>query len=400
MNFKKRVNGSWTDIPHYIHNTSTDTLTTLPADLYADGANATATIKGNLSQSGTPSPSSPVYPSETGDKTANLFNKNGEVLTGSGTVINIIATGIRTIVQTAGSNRYSSIKLDDELLGKTITISSTITQSANNKGQIRLFYVNGRYATSMITAITTAGETGHISSTYTMPTSLPSGSDGIAIVLSADKDGNGNIGDYVEYADLMIIAGSTAPTSYIPYGYKIPISSGGTTTPVYLGQVQSTRNIYCMRLLNPSSVTTTSRGYYRLQFSIADHRAPAYTSGGGVCNITTWDGNYDNIGFVANNLTLYITQTISEWETLEGAKTWLNNNPVYVWYILLNAETGIVNEPIRKIGDYADSISNVTQIPTTAGSQTFDVDTTLKPSEVQLAYHGWHEHSDTVFSNP
>ena len=30
-------------------------------------------------------------------------------------------------------------------------------------------------------------------------------------------------------------------------------------------------------------------------------------------------------------------------------------------------------------------------------AEQFDVDTTLKPSEVDLTYHGWHEHSDTKF---
>ena len=379
MNFKKKVSGSWVDAPYYLRGTDTDTITSLPTIIYADGQSASAVIKGNMTQSGAPTPASPIYPSETGDKTANLFDKD------NATVKTLYIDSLFGTFRTSSNAKTVTIPCKPNT---TYTISKMLSSrfSVAYSAQIP---VTGNAANGTID--------NHTGTTITITT------DNNAAYLSMfiyNLAYDTTITFEEIESTVMVVEGSTAPSSYIPWGYKIPILSGGTTTPVYLGEVQSTRNIYCMRLLNPSSVTTTSRGYYRLQFSIADHRAPAYTSGGGVCNITTWDGNYDNIGFVANNLTLYITQTISEWETLEGAKTWLNNNPVYVWYILLNAETGIVNEPIRKIGDYADSISNVTQIPTTAGSQTFDVDTTLKPSEVQLAYHGWHEHSDTVFSNP
>ena len=43
----------WFDINHYIMGTSTDTLTTLPADIYANDNNATVGLKGNMEQSGT-----------------------------------------------------------------------------------------------------------------------------------------------------------------------------------------------------------------------------------------------------------------------------------------------------------------------------------------------------------
>lgn len=62
--------------------------------------------------------------------------------------------------------------------------------------------------------------------------------------------------------------------------------------------------------------------------------------------------------------------------------------PVTVWYVLSSATTGIVNEPLCKIGDYADTLS--TSIPTTDGANVIDVGTTLKPSEVSANYHGWH----------
>ena len=35
---------------------------------------------------------------------------------------------------------------------------------------------------------------------------------------------------------IMIVSGDTAPTSYEPYGYKIPVVCGGTTTNIYLDE--------------------------------------------------------------------------------------------------------------------------------------------------------------------
>lgn len=59
---------SWTNTPHYIHNTSTDTITNLPADIYTDGTAITSyTIKGNTVQSGAPTPTSPIPVQGVGD---------------------------------------------------------------------------------------------------------------------------------------------------------------------------------------------------------------------------------------------------------------------------------------------------------------------------------------------
>jgi hypothetical protein len=63
---------------------------------------------------------------------------------------------------------------------------------------------------------------------------------------------------------------------------------------------------------------------------------------------------------------------------------------VTVWYVLATEETGIVNEPLRKIGDYADTIDSTqtsAQIPTTAGSTAISwAGEGLAPSQVELTY--------------
>lgn len=65
----------WHDIPYYIHDTSTDTITTLPADIYANDTTATVGLKGQMEQNGTPTPTTPIQPSECGERTGNLFDE-------------------------------------------------------------------------------------------------------------------------------------------------------------------------------------------------------------------------------------------------------------------------------------------------------------------------------------
>ena len=81
---------------------------------------------------------------------------------------------------------------------------------------------------------------------------------------------------------------------------------------------------------------------------------------------------------------------ISSWKSYLAAQ-YAAGTPVTVWYVLAEPTTGIVNEPIRKIGEYADTLSMEqagVSIPTNNGSTTVDVETTLKPSEVYIKYKG------------
>lgn len=80
--------------------------------------------------------------------------------------------------------------------------------------------------------------------------------------------------------------------------------------------------------------------------------------------------------------------TVSDFKAYLAAQ-YAAGTPVCVWYVLATPQTAVVNEPLRKIGDYADEVSGIT-IPTIAGANTIDVDTTLKPSEVTVNYKGWH----------
>ena len=199
-------------------------------------------------------------------------------------------------------------------------------------------------------------------------------------------------------SNTMLNSGLTA-LDYEPYGIKIPILSGNTTTTEYLGQVQSTRNIKQLVLTGEENFTARTNTSHSFQLPITLSADIAGISS----HYTSISANEIDIKtgvYVRASYTVIITDL--NYSDLDNFKAFLRQQysagtPVTVWYVLATPTTGIVNEPIRKIGDYADSVSGA-NLPTTGTAEQFDVDTTLKPSEVSLTYHGWHEHQDTVFS--
>ena len=164
--------------------------------------------------------------------------------------------------------------------------------------------------------------------------------------------------------------------------YKLPILSGGTTTPIYLGEVQSERKIKKVIFdgtENWQLYTTTTQRFFYLAISdlgIANKAA--------ICSHT-------NTATIAQQNRLRIYDNNNMWADENDFKTYLQQQyaagtPVCVWYVLATPQTTTLNEPLRKIGDYTDSISNVASIPTNNGSNTLDIDTTLKPSNVYIEY--------------
>lgn len=257
MSFKKRGSSKWTDTPNYIHNTFTDTITTLPADIYPTGTTATVGLKGQMEQTGTPTPTTPIQPSECGD--------------------------LETVGVKAGQ-------------------------------------------------------------------------------------------------------------------YKIPISSAGQTTPIYLGEVETTRKIKKFVLTGKETIYRDKEREGSWRFYT--EKLISAKSLTGICshfeNISINDiNNSDNIGFSIFNGAQFgcrcpksIANTVTDFKAYL-AQQYSAGTPVIIWYVLATPTTGIVNEPLRKIGDYADEVSGIT-IPTITGANTIDVDTTLQPSEVSVNYKGWH----------
>lgn len=186
--------------------------------------------------------------------------------------------------------------------------------------------------------------------------------------------------------------------------YKLPLTLSSTTTDIYLGEVQSTRRVKKMVLTGEENWRTamelTARIFYIPNSQIPNNRI--------LCThyaVRDWGETKEQDNSVNVSYT-YAPQSINVhmdmYTTVSDFKAYLTSQytagtPVTVWYVLANPTTGIVNEPLRKIGDYVDSVSG-TGLATSGAVQEFDVGTALKPSEVDMTYHGWHEHDDTKYS--
>lgn len=262
----------------------------------------------------------------------------------------------------------------------TYTASATLSSfNGTGGGRIRLQYsLNRTMNYSSNVKITTDGV-----SIATLE--IPEGATSIAVYLQTYSG-------TVSYnaSNIMLNTGSTA-FPYEPYGYKIPISSNSTTTPIYLGEVPTTRKIKKLVLDGTEGWSVSGSGdAARFYINIADavgssslyctHFTNGIQTTSGNCEITA------SKNLVFNNSG--IATTTANW------KTWLSTQyaagtPVTVWYVLAEPTTGIVNEPLRKIGDYADTVSYEqagVQIPTNRGNTVIDVETTLKPSQMYIKY--------------
>jgi len=356
--------------------------------LYADGTSiSNYTIKGNTTQSGTPSPSNPVPVVGVGERTENLCLATQSNAITSGNYNNytvsdytVYATGTTLfgfIVPVSPNTTYTCYSQSNKIsvqyrIREYSSIPTTYTGDNFIAQPINQNYNNGRSAT-----FTTSSETTYILFAFYVDSSWTP----------------------AEITNIMLIQGSTAPTSYIPYGYKIPISTVQTTN-IYLGSISSTRKIkkYVFTgqeadLRIPAAITATNA--IQAPTTMSDYeREPFICSHMQVTNSSSGSSTH---GYYGQYLTLCFALSMGL-DTLDKARTYLqqqyaNGTPVTVWYVLSEPTTGIVNEPLMKIGDYADSISNAASIPTTEGANTITVDTTVQPSEVTMTWTGWHDSS-------
>lgn len=164
--------------------------------------------------------------------------------------------------------------------------------------------------------------------------------------------------------------------------YKIPISSANTATPVYLGEVETTRRIkkHEVEIERVITLANGNNGGVTKRFSGEGAQA-----GYGLCDRALYSGMSVVGGFYINRLNAVFIG--SSTDTLDDFKT--KYNGASLWYILEAEETGIVNEPLMKIGDYADTLSMEqagVQIPTNNGTTVIDVDTVVKPESMTIKY--------------
>ena len=185
--------------------------------------------------------------------------------------------------------------------------------------------------------------------------------------------------------------------------YEIPISFNGVTYPIYLSEplrkigdysdtINSdgtvTRNIGTVDL-GTRTYNRTSSGNFYFSSSLSGMRIINNAQvGNGVCskfsevapNVYA-STPYAFCTCINSAATSCFNGTGFENYTVEQFKEAMSG--VYMWYVLATPTTESFTAPT---------------LPTTGTAESFDVSTTLKPSEVSLTWHGWHEHSDTKFT--
>ena len=198
----KRYNGTaWNAVTYCKNFNGTEQFTYFPvvANTFAN-AISSWTIKGNEQHTGTPAPGNPIR--GVGEETANLFNPNGIKTVYNQQIYQYTITGLTPNAQyTCSSNfiadrdKAASIYFNGtSSYSASVSYGYDITSTANANGEV---YVLVRYEAS----------------TNTNPAVY-------------DDIINGTIW-------VMLNEGSTA-LPYETFGYKIPISSGNATTPVYI----------------------------------------------------------------------------------------------------------------------------------------------------------------------
>ena len=248
---KKYSSGSFIDAAVRVYGSEADTISSFPATIYADGESASALIKGNLQQSGTPTAAAPITPTECGDLSSDKY-----------------------VIPFQSGNTTTTIDLS--AVSTTRIIKKVIFNGEEEWGK---------------------------TSTNRMRVALPSS----------------------PYKDVTCICSHYQGTT------KITISS-----------------------IDNGECTVCTNAY----------------------DFVLYDENYTDA---------------DSYKTFLAAQ-YAANTPVTLWYVITSASVGVLNEPLRKIGDNVDSVSAT--VPTLATAESITVNTTLKPSALQLTYTGWHTHDD------
>jgi hypothetical protein len=354
----------WHDIPYYQHKTATDTLT-LPAVIYPNDTSITVGIKGNTTQSGTPSPQNPVVINGTGDMSGNLINVQPFTIEGDSTSHHIVLWSGTLPVGTYTIHLNQDNALTTALRNTIrLTIGGTdYFESTNENYHLQ----SGQH--KMIFSVSDATQT-----------------------IEIRYWGNALSND-CSYSNIMLNTGSTA-LPYEPYGYKIPILSAGQTNNIYLGEVETTRRVKKLVLtgkegqIYSNPAIETSNAFYMIRTDCLDGALQGFcTHYPTVSQTSAVEGVY-----FGKNISVF-TKFSDGIDTVEKLKAYFatqyaNGTPVTIWYVLKNETTATVNEPLMKIGTYTDTLT--TSIPCTAGENTLDVQTTVQPSEVSAGFSGWH----------
>lgn len=335
-------------------------------------------FSGNTIQNGTPTPSDPVDVVGCGVRTENLLDIH-DIAPDYNCTINISDD---IIVQTnTGNYARSFVRIDNLSLDKAYTFKSIFNNPNGATIQARVYDTNSQvYSRSVETNV----QSGELTITFTPPAT--------SIVIKLYSNTTSTIDtNTVAFSNIMVNEGPAA-LPYEPYGYKLPLTVNSTEHPIYLGNVQTTRKIKKLVLTGEEETTRSDTGgmhryivrtpisYANKYIGLCTHYQYQFGTPGtyGYCHILT-----DGTGLAFFDERDVTADTFKQWL----ADQYAVGTPVTVWYVLATPTTGIVNEPLHKIGDYADTVSMAqagVEISTTKGFNTITTGTTVLPSNIEV----------------
>ena len=271
---------------------------------------------------------SPTEP-ETGEevwiqRSSNLFNKDKMIVDlVAGVSYEILETGIRSTLTSSGTFKAFAIRLDKNLLGKIITLSSIITPSANNTGKLALFYGTTSSPSKVESGIELE-KSGSV--TISLPATLPDECTDLFLFVYGNVQGTGNIGDYIDYTNLQIEQGTTA-TIYEPYApKKIYTKNDNDVYEKFYDEtnkeVYSTSEQRIGTWIDGKPLYRKTFEYGELQTGIIAHNIPNvdhihFGNGTGVVRedgffgYNYWFNDNDHISFLVNSTNLYFDRVVA-----------------------------------------------------------------------------------------
>ena len=392
MQFKKFNGTTWDAIHHKTYDTLTESLTAFPAQIQASGDPLTDyLISGNTVQDGTPTPEAPVDVVGCGNLTDNLIPNTS---TSNGWVL-----GYRNSDGTYSSDHMYGEWLYNGYIPVTPGVSVTISASyGGGRKSLSVYGWDGNK--TFIPSAKMDIRDNYTNATYLVP-------DGVAYISLAIRTFCHSDTELVDAGWwIMLNVGSTA-LPYEPYGYKLSLTVNGTEHPIYLGEVQTTRKVKKLVLTGEENWSKATApidwNIYRLtvgDYLRANTNVPFCTHFDGIAPVSgsSLVEDLQTAFLISESGNNYFYIRDDSIETLDDFKSHLAaqyaaGTPVTVWYVLAEPETAVVNEPIHKIGNYADTITMAqagVTIPTFDGDNTISFGTTVQPSAMSATFKGWH----------
>jgi len=361
-------------------------------------------ISGNTVQDGTPSPEAPVDVQGCGVRTENVMPA-GEKKT-------VEVDGVTFSSDGNGRYHISGTASQDAKVHFNLVSGFTIPVSVSKGGQGTLSLFNGKEYNN-VKLVFCNGST-EIDDWRLLPKNRTNTEytrignkyvDSIRIAVSAGVTVDVTI--MPEFTDDGIL-----PSEFEPYGYKLPLTVNGTEHPIYLGQVPTTRRIKKLVLTGEENWGTGTTHVFNLQalpYLRNSENKPFCTHYTGTNTVDQTsrlsDGETAFLVSYSGGNRFYICDhaytEVADFKSYLAAQ-YTAGTPVTVWYVLETPTTGIVNEPLHKIGDYADTISMAQAgvvFPTVSGANVLDMTSPIKPSEAYIKGKGIKPTNDPNFEN-